>query len=79
MQVTESRRLLDVTQAARLLRVCPTTIRRKIARGELDAVRLGANGTYRVTQDAIDRFLRPASTLLATDPLLDEHPEHLPE
>jgi excisionase family DNA binding protein len=52
-------RLLHVKQAAVLLDVDPTTVRRAIARGELEALTLGARGHYRIRPEAIEAFLRP--------------------
>jgi excisionase family DNA binding protein len=37
-----------------------TTILRAIKRGELEAVRLGRRGDYRVTVDALNEWMRPA-------------------
>ena len=50
--------LLTVAETAKLLRVSPITVRRRIADGQLDAVRVGKG--IRVPMDAIERFLRPA-------------------
>ena len=49
--------LYTVEETARLLRVSPITIRRYIAAGELEAVRVGRG--VRVHREAIDRFVRP--------------------
>ena len=46
-----------VDETARLLRVSPITIRRYIATGQLEAVRVGRG--VRVHREAIDRFVRP--------------------
>jgi excisionase family DNA binding protein len=54
------RALLHIKQAADELHVHPSTLRRQIARGDLDAVRLGENGLYRVSRRALEDFLRPA-------------------
>ena len=51
--------LLHVKEAAAELDVHPSTIRGAIHGGELEAVRLGTRGGYRVTRDALERFLRP--------------------
>lgn len=50
--------LLTVNETAKLLRVSPITVRRRIADGQLKAVRVGKG--IRVPREAIDRFLRPA-------------------
>lgn len=54
------RRLISLAEAADALAVSTKTIRRYIAAGELDAVRLGRR-TIRVRVDSLDR-------------LIDEHP-----
>jgi len=51
--------LLHVKEAAARLGVHPVTVRRHIAAGDLEAVRLGENGRYRVRREALDEFLRP--------------------
>ena len=53
--------LLRVKEAAAELGVHPSTVRRAIHHGELDAVRLGRGGRYRVSRDALERFLRPVA------------------
>ena len=50
-----------VDETARLLRVSPITIRRYIASGELEAVRVGRS--VRVRREAIERFTKPLSRL----------------
>lgn len=50
------RRLVSLTEAAELLAVSPKTVRRYIAAGDLDAVRLGRR-TIRVRVDALDRMI----------------------
>lgn len=50
--------LLTVNETAKLLRVSPITVRRRIADGQLKAVRIGKG--IRVPREAIDLFLRPA-------------------
>jgi excisionase family DNA binding protein len=57
---TTPRRLISLTEAADALAVSTKTVRRYIAAGELDAVRLGRR-TIRVRVDSLDR-------------LIDEHP-----
>jgi excisionase family DNA binding protein len=56
------KRLLQVKEAASELGVHEATVRRAIAAGELEAVRLGPRGRYRVTTDALERFLQPVKT-----------------
>lgn len=60
---THDKALLHVKEAAVVLDVHPSTVRRHIAAGELDAVRLGPTGRFRVTREAIDRFLVPVAPL----------------
>ncbi len=55
-----SRQLVSLVDAAEILAVSTKTVRRYIAAGELDAVRLGRR-TIRVRVDSVDR-------------LIDEHP-----
>jgi excisionase family DNA binding protein len=52
--------LLDIKQAATELGCHAATVRRAIHGGELEAVRLGRNGRYRVSRQAIATFLIPA-------------------
>lgn len=52
--------LLHVKEAAVLLDVHPSRLRRAIKAGELRAVRLGASGHYRIHRQALDEFLQPA-------------------
>ena len=54
------RELLHLKEAARELGCHPATLRRHIADGELQAVRLGRRGGYRISREALERFLRPA-------------------
>ncbi|MCC6629350.1 MAG: helix-turn-helix domain-containing protein [Chloroflexi bacterium] len=49
--------LLTVDEAARLLKVTPTTIRRHINAGRLPAVRVGRS--VRIRQEAVEGFLTP--------------------
>ena len=60
---TTIRRLVSLTEAAEMLAVSTKTVRRYIAAGDLDAVRLGRR-TIRIKTDSIDRFIdaRPVST-----------------
>jgi excisionase family DNA binding protein len=50
---------LHVKEAAAELDVHPSTIRRAIHSGELDAVRLGPNGRFRVPREALEEFVTP--------------------
>lgn len=54
--------LLTVAEAARCLRQSVHTIRRKVAAGELEAVRLGDHGPLRIPEDALTAHMRPASS-----------------
>ena len=57
---TTPRRLISLTEGAEALAVSTKTVRRYIAAGDLEAVRLGRR-TIRVRVDSLDR-------------LIDEHP-----
>lgn len=59
MRVALECELLTTGEVAGRLRQSVQTVRRKIALGELDAVRLGAHGPLRVPVDALDSHLRP--------------------
>lgn len=59
MIVNESPRLLDVVQASKRLRVCTATVRRRIAKGELRALRIGHGGPIRIPETEVDRLLVP--------------------
>jgi excisionase family DNA binding protein len=59
---TKERELLTASDVATRLGCSPFSVYRWISSGQLAAVRLGENGTYRVTEDALARFLRPAHT-----------------
>jgi excisionase family DNA binding protein len=59
--VIQPNELLHVKEAAAELGVHPATLRRHIAEGDLEAVRLGRTGRYRVSRRALEAFLRPAS------------------
>ena len=48
-----------VAELAGLLRVHVTTVRRWIARGDLQAIRLPCGGEYRITFDEVDRLREP--------------------
>ena len=54
-------RMLDVEQAANILGVCAKTIRRMIARKEIQAIRIGAalgRPTYRIPRAWLEDFKR---------------------
>lgn len=53
---TTPRRLISLTEAADALAVSTKTVRRYIAAGELDAVRLGRR-TIRVKVESLDRLI----------------------
>lgn len=55
-------RLLTVDEVARRLRQSRVTIRRKVAAGELEAVRLGDHGPLRIPEDALTAHMRPTSS-----------------
>ncbi len=57
MKESELSRLLTLPQAGRMLGVSQKAIRAAIARGELEAMRLTANGWPRVSEDSIRRWL----------------------
>jgi excisionase family DNA binding protein len=61
MQV-DTLRLLTVDEVARRFRQSRLTIRRKIAAGQLEAVRLGEHGPLRVPEAALTAYLQPASS-----------------
>ena len=50
------RRLVSLTQAAEILGVSTKTVRRYIAAGDLDAVRLGRR-TIRIKTESLDRLI----------------------
>jgi excisionase family DNA binding protein len=52
--------LLTVEEVATALKQSVSTIRQKVYRGELDAVRLGECGPLRIPADELERHLRPA-------------------
>ena len=56
MAATITRRLVSLADAADALAVSTRTVRRYIADGQLDAVRLGRK-TLRIKLDSIERFL----------------------
>jgi excisionase family DNA binding protein len=51
-----TRRLVSIADTAEILGVSAKTVRRRIASGELDAVRLGRR-TIRVKTESIDRMI----------------------
>jgi excisionase family DNA binding protein len=52
--------LLTVGETAAVLKCSTATVYRAIERGQLEARRLGQSGPFRVTDDAINRYLLPA-------------------
>ena len=56
MAATFTRKLVSLTDAAEILAVSTKKVRRYIADGHLDAVRLGRK-TLRIKVDSIDRFI----------------------
>lgn len=56
MTSTVTRRLVSLADAAEALSVSPRTVRRYIASGQLEAVRLGRK-TLRIKIDSIERFI----------------------
>ena len=56
MPATITRRLVSIGDAAEALAVSTRTVRRHIADGQLEAVRLGRK-TLRITVDSIERFI----------------------
>lgn len=57
-------RLLNTHESAEQLAVSERTVRRLIARGDLPAVRVGR--TVRVSQDALDAFIKTHTTAAAS-------------
>ena len=56
---TGGRSLLSVGEVAAALGVSSITVRRRIASGELPAVRVGRHGAVRVSEDALQQLVRP--------------------
>ncbi|KAA1397743.1 helix-turn-helix domain-containing protein [Aeromicrobium ginsengisoli] len=56
MTSTVTRRLVSLADAAEALAVSPRTVRRYIASGQLEAVRLGRK-TLRIKIESIERFI----------------------
>lgn len=59
---------MHVKEAAAALGVHESTVRRAIHSGQLEALTLGEHGRYRISADALERFLRPATTTEETQP-----------
>ncbi len=55
MSLEQDRRLVSIAQAAEELSVCPKTVRRYIAQGRLEAVRIGTR-TIRIRANSIDQL-----------------------
>jgi len=54
------RRLLSTSSVARLVACDRSTVLRAILKGDLEAVRLGRGGSYRIAAESVDAWLRPA-------------------
>jgi len=65
MSENDTDELLTVEEAAILLRQHRVTVYRRIASGELKALRIGAAGPLRVRADAVEQLLRPARQVRA--------------
>ncbi len=61
MSVAETDSLMAPAEVAKRLRCSRVSVYRAIDRGELEAVRLGENGSLRVSEAALERFLRPTT------------------
>ena len=61
--VTGALRSISTGTAARLVGCDASTVKRAIARGELDAYRLGRRGMYRIDVAALRDWARPAHDL----------------
>jgi excisionase family DNA binding protein len=59
MDANTSARLFDIEQCAKVLRVIPATVRRRIADGQLEAYRVGRQGNIRVDERSLDELLVP--------------------
>jgi excisionase family DNA binding protein len=53
---TTARRLVSLLEAAEMLAISPKTVRRYIAAGDLEAVRLGRKA-LRIKLDSLERFI----------------------
>lgn len=51
-----TRRLVSITEAAEILGVSTKTVRRAIAAGDLEALRLGCR-TIRIKNESLERFI----------------------
>jgi excisionase family DNA binding protein len=52
---------MSTGEAAALAGCSPTTVWRAIHRGELEAVRLGRSGDFRITPVALEAWLQPTA------------------
>ena len=59
--VTSTPQLLTTAAAARVVSCDRATVWRAIQRGELEAVRLGKRGDYRIPRDALEAWLQPTT------------------
>lgn len=59
-----ARRLVSLNDTAEVLNVSVKTVRRYVAQGRLDAVRLGRR-TFRVQVESVDRLIDEASVHVA--------------
>jgi excisionase family DNA binding protein len=57
-----ARRALSTGEAAALASCHPTTIRRAILAGQLEAIRLGRTGDFRIAPEALTKWMRPIRT-----------------
>lgn len=51
--------LLTVREVANFLRIRPETVRRMIAQGELQAIRFGLRGDFRIPRKTLAKILDP--------------------
>ncbi|KQW47596.1 hypothetical protein ASC77_14215 [Nocardioides sp. Root1257] len=56
LTISTTRRLVSIAEAAEILGVSTKTVRRFIAAGNLEAVRLGRR-TIRIKTESLDRFI----------------------
>jgi excisionase family DNA binding protein len=54
------REMLTTTEAARILRLKPSTLAAKIKRGEVRAVKIGRN--WLIARETLDALLEPSTT-----------------
>jgi excisionase family DNA binding protein len=59
--VTGVPRSITVGAAARLVGVHPSTIRRALARGDLEGYRAGRRGRHFIPREALHEWIRPAA------------------